>query len=175
MNIRTGWIACGCAVFTLSMAQAAELPGAGSLQAPSMPGQGHRSLIGTVTKTTDTMLTVETEEGTSRSFSLKAAKVDGISTLHPEDRVLLELDEENQIIGIHDIGEKHQLVRGEIVGIDRVKKIITLKLMNGTSQSYGMKEAMAGKMNNIEAGAVVMLMVDQRNHLAMDVHVEPKS
>jgi hypothetical protein len=35
-----------------------------------------------------------------------------------------------------------------------------------------MKEAMAGKMNNIEKGAIVTLMIDQHNNLAMDVHVD---
>jgi hypothetical protein len=118
------------------------------------------------------MLTLKTEEGTTRSFTVKSAEIDGVTKLQPGDRVLLELDEGNQIIGINDIGEKHQLVHGEVVGIDRDKKIVTLKLKNGTSQSYGMKEAMAGKMNNIEKGAIVTLMVDQRNNLAIDVHVE---
>jgi hypothetical protein len=118
------------------------------------------------------MLTLETEKGATRSFTVKSAEIDGVTKLQPGDRVLLELDEGNQIIGINNIGEKHQLVHGEIVGIDRNKKIITLKLENGTSQSYGMKEAMSGKMNNIEKGAVVTLMIDQYNNLAMDVHVE---
>jgi uncharacterized protein YuzE len=162
----------GLAIFTLSIAYAGDSPGGGPQHSSSTIDQGHRNVIGTISKATETMLTVETEEGTTRSFTLKSAKNDGITTLRPGDRVLLELDEGNQIIGINDIGEKHQLVRGEVVGIDRDKKIITLKLKNGTSQAYGMKEAMAGKMNNIEKGAIIMLMVDQRNNLAMDVHAE---
>jgi len=172
MKIEKWWLTCGLVIFTLSIAYAGDSPGGGSKRSSSTIGQGHRNVIGTISKTTETMLTVETEEGTTRSFTLRSAKSDGITKLQPGDRVLLELDEGNQIIGINDIGEKHQLVRGEVVGIDRVRKIVTLKLENGTSQAYGMKEAMAGKMNNIEKGASIMLMVDQRNKLAMDVHAE---
>jgi hypothetical protein len=172
MKIKKFWLPFGLVIFTLSIVYAGDLPGGGSQHSTSTSGQGHRNVIGTISKTTENMLTLKTEEGTTRSFTVKSAEIDGVTKLQPGDRVLLELDEGNQIIGINDIGEKHQLVHGEVVGIDRDKKIVTLKLKNGTSQSYGMKEAMAGKMNNIEKGAIVTLMVDQRNNLAIDVHVE---
>lgn len=174
MKIEKGWLTFGLVLFTLSIAYAGDSPGGGSQLSASNSAsdQGRRNVIGTVSKATENMLTVETAEGTTRSFTVKSAAMDGVTKLHPGDRVLLELDSGNQIIGINDIGEKHLLVRGEVVGIDRDKKTVTLKLKNGTSQSYGMKEAMAGKMNNIEKGAMVTLMVDQRNNLAMDVHVD---
>jgi hypothetical protein len=166
------WLPFGLAIFTLSIAYAADSPDGGLQRSSSGMDQGHSNVIGTVSKTTENMLTLETENGTTRSFTVKSAKIDGVTKLQDGDRVLLELDEGNQIIGINNIGEKHQLVHGEVVGIDRNKKIVTLKLKNGTSQSYGMKEAMAGKMNNIEIGAAVTLMIDQHNNLAMDVHVD---
>jgi hypothetical protein len=172
MKIKELWLTFGLVLFALSIAFAGDLPGGGSKPSSSIIDQGQRSVVGTISKTTENMLTLETEEGTNRTFTVKTAKIDLVTKLHPGDRVLLELDNGNQIIGIHDIGEKHQLVRGEVVGIDRDKKTVTLKLKNGTSQSYGMKEAMAGKMNNIAKGAVVTLMIDQRNNLAMDVQVE---
>ena len=172
MKIKKWWLTFGLVIFTLSIAHAGDSSGGGSQRSSSTSGQGHRSVIGTISKATENMLTLETNEGTTRNFTVKSAKIDGVTKLQPGDRVSLELDEGNQIIGVNDIGEKHQLARGEVVGIDRNKKIVTLKLKNGTSQSYGMKEAMAGKMNNIQKGAMVTLMVDQRNNLAMDVHVE---
>lgn len=172
MKIKELWLTFGLVIFSLSVAYAGDSPGGGSQRSSSAIDQSHRNVIGTISKTTENMLTVETEEGTTRSFTVKSAAIDGVTKLQQGDRVLLELDEGNQIIDIRDIGEKHQLVRGEVVGVDRDKKIVTLKLKNGTAQSYGMKEAMAGKMNNIEKGAMVTLMVDQHNKLAMDVHVE---
>jgi len=172
MKIQKWWLTLGFVVFTLAIAHAGDSPGGGSQPSSSAIGQGHRNVIGTVSKATENMLTLETEEGTTRNFTVKSAVIEGVTKLQTGDRVLLELDEGNQIIDIRDIGVKHQLVRGEVVGIDRDKKIITLKLNNGASQSYGMKDAMAGKMNNIEKGAMVTLMVDQHNNLAMDVHVE---
>ena len=175
MKMQNWWLTFGLVIFTLSIAYAGDLPGGGSPDSTATSDQGHRNVIGTISKTTENMLTVETEEGTTRTFTVQSAAIDGITKLRPGDRVVLELDEGNQIIGINDIGEKHQLVRGEVVGIDRDKKTVTLKLNNGTSQSYGMKEAMAGKMNNIEKGAIVILMVDERNNLAKDVHVESKA
>jgi len=172
MKMKKWWLTFGLVMSALSIAYAGDLPGGSSQRSPSISGQGHRNVIGTVSKTTERMLSVKTEEGTTRSFTVKSAAIDGVTNLQPGDRVLLELDEGNQIIGINAIGEKHQLVHGKVVEIDRNKKIVTLELKNGTSQSYGMKEAMAGKMNNIEKEAVVTLMVDQRNNLAIDVHVE---
>jgi hypothetical protein len=172
MNATKWWLTFGMVIVTLSFAYAGDSPGGASPDSSSTIGQGQRTVIGTISKTTDTMLTLKTEEGTTRTFTVKAAAIDGVTKLQPDDRVLLEVDAGNQIIGIHNMGDKHQLVRGEIVGLDQTKKTVTLKLQNGTSQSYGMKEAMAGKMNNIEKGAVVTLMIDPRNTLAMDVQVE---
>jgi len=117
------------------------------------------------------MISLEMEEGTVRSFTVKAAARDGVTRLKVGDRVLLEFDEGNQIVDIIDIGEKHQLVKGEVVEVNQEKKIITLKLKDGKSQSYKMKEAMAGKMGNINKGAAVTLMVDH-NLSAMDAHVD---
>lgn len=172
MTIQKWCMTFGLVIATTSIGYAGDLPGARSQPSGSTIGQGQRNVIGTVSSVTANMLAVKTEEGSTRSFTVKTAAADLVTKLEPGDRVLLEMDEGNQIIGIHDIGEKHQLVRGEVTGIDQTKKILTLKLRNGTSQSYGMKEAMAGKMNNISAGAVVTLMIDPRNNLAMDVQVE---
>lgn len=184
MKITNWLLAFGFVVFGLSSAYSGESSDGGGHQfisnstaarttpSPSMGIKGHRSVIGTVSKVTENMLTLETAEGTTRNITVKSAKIDGVTKLQPGDRVLLELDEENQIVGVNDLGETHQLIRGEVASIDRDKKTVTLKIKNGTSQSYGMKEAMAGKMNNIAKGSMVTLMVDQRNNLAMDVHID---
>ena len=160
-------------LFTFSIAYAEDFSGdARRSSAASTSGQGHRSVVGTVSKTTQDMISLEMPEGTTRNFTVKDAAREGVTKLQPGDRILLEFDEGNQIIDIVNLGEKHQLIRGEVLGVDQEKKVITLKLKSGASQSYKMKEAMAGKMNNIKKGNVVTLMVDQHNNSAMDVHVD---
>jgi len=172
MKLKKLWLPFGLIIFTISIAHAGDSPARDVQRSDSKMDQGHSRVIGTISKTTQHMLTLETEKGTTRNFTVKSAEIDGVTKLQPGDRVLLELDEGNQIIGIQNMGEKHQLVHGKVMGIDRDKKTVTLKFKDGTSQSYGMKEAMAGKMNNIEKGAVVTLMIDQHNNLTMDVHVD---
>ena len=172
MKIIIGSLAFGWMLLTSGSVHSEDFLGGVRQRVTSTTSQGHGNVIGTVSKVTENMLTVDTEEGTTRSYTVKTAAIDGVTKLQSGDRVLLEIDEGNQIIGINNIGEKHQLVHGEVVGIDRDKNIVTLDLKDGTSQSYGMKSAMAGKMNNILKGAIVTLMVDQRNNLAIDVHVD---
>lgn len=172
MQMKTWWLTFGLVLSTLSITYAGDVQSGGSQVSTSVSEQGHRNVIGTVSQVTDNMLSVKTEEGTTRNFTVKSAAIDGVTKLQRGDRVVLELNEGNQIIGITDIGEKHQLVRGKVAAFDQNKEVITLTLKNGTSQSYGMKEAMAGKMNNIEKGTLVTLMVDQRNNLAIDVHLD---
>ncbi|MGB3940482.1 MAG: hypothetical protein WBK96_03195 [Candidatus Manganitrophaceae bacterium] len=169
MKIKKLWPAFGLVLFALSISYAEEMPGS-SQHSTSDPG--HRNVVGTVTKTTTDMISVEMTEGTVRNFTVKAAAREGITKLKTGDRVLLEFDEGNQIINIIDIGERHQLVKGAVMSVDQVKQMITLKLKDGTSQSFKMKAAMAGKMNNIKTGADVTLMIDQHNKSAMDAHID---
>lgn len=129
-------------------------------------------VIGTVKELTEEMLSLELEGGVIRDFSTRDAKKSEAAHLKPGNRVLLECNEADEVVDIVNIGQKHQLVlvRGEIVGQD--KKRITLRLKNGTSQSYEMEGAMAGKMSEIKKGTSVTLIADQQNHSAIDAHVD---
>jgi hypothetical protein len=110
--------------------------------------------------------------GTTRGFTIKDGTDAGMIP-HPGDRILLEFDESNRIINMIDIGGKHPLIliHGELIGVDPKKKVVTLKLKNGTSQIYKMKEEVADKMIRIEKGTAVTVMVDQHGHSVIDVHV----
>lgn len=131
------------------------------------------NVIGTVRKNTEEEVFLEIEGGITRHF-IKDADKKGAAGLKPGDDVLIEFDDENRIVDIVHVGEKHQLmlVHGEAVGMDSDNTLFTLKLKNGTSQSYKMKEAVAGKMSHVKKGTAVTLMVDQQSHSAIDAHVD---
>lgn len=131
-----------------------------------------QSVIGTVSQASEEAISLELEGGTTRHFTMKGAIKSG-AIPHPGDRILLEFDERNQIIDMIHIGGKHQLalIHGEVISVDSDKKVVTLKLKNGTSQFYKMKEEVAEKMTDIEKGTAVTVMVDQLNHSIVDAHV----
>ncbi len=169
MNIKKLWPAFGLVLFAFTVAQA-DMPSGGSEQ---RPGQTHKSVVGTVNKATEEMLTLQIDGGTTtRNFTVKSAAREGIAGLKKGDRVVLEFDEGNQIVDIIHIGVKHELVHGSVMGVDKERSLITIQFEDGKSQSYKMKEAMAAKMNNIKKGTEITMMVDQHSNSAMDVHVD---
>lgn len=131
-----------------------------------------QSVIGTVSQASEETISLEVEGGTTRHFTMKGPGKSG-AIPHLGDRILLEFDEGNQIIDIINIGGKHQLalIHGEVVSVDSDKKVVTLKLKNGTSQFYKMKEEVAEKMTDIEKGTAITIMVDQQSHSIVDAHV----
>lgn len=131
-----------------------------------------QSVIGTVSQASEETISLEMEGGTTRHFTMKGPGKSEV-ILHPGDRILLEFDEGNQIIDMIHIGGKHQLalIHGEVVSVDSDKKVVTLKLKNGTSQFYKMKEEVAEKMTDIKKGTAITVMVDQQNHSIIDAHV----
>lgn len=131
-----------------------------------------QSVIGTVSQASKETISLEMEGGTTRHFTMKGPGKSA-AIPHPGDRILLEFDEGNQIIDIINIGGKHQLalIHGEVVSVDSDKKVVTLKLKNGTSQFYKMKEEVAEKMTDIEKGTAITIMVDPQNHSIVDAHV----
>lgn len=131
-----------------------------------------QSVIGTVSQASEETISLEMEGGTTRHFTIKGPGKSEV-ILHPGDRILLEFDEGNQIIDMIHIGGKHQLalIHGEVVSVDSDKKVVTLKLKNGTSQFYKMKEEVAEKMTHIEKGTAITVMVDPQNHSIVDAHV----
>jgi hypothetical protein len=157
MNRLKLFLAASLIIFTLSTTSRGDVPGA------------HKYILGTVDKISGDMVFVEMEDGATRTLTLHQTKREGIEQLKSGSRVLLEVDEGNQIIDVIDIGEKHQLVRGKVTEINQAKKSVTLKLKNGMTQSYKMKDALVGKMALIKPGTPVTLMIDAHNNWAMDV------
>lgn len=137
---------------------------------------GHRTVTGTISKLTSDMIVVKTNEGTTRSFSLKEMKREGIGGLSVGDQVTLNLDEGNQIVDIDKkspggsslSGSEHRSVTGNMMKFDRVKKEVTLKEKDGKSRTYSLKGPAATKMANIKPGTQITMYVDEENGQIMD-------
>jgi hypothetical protein len=139
----------------------------------------HRRVEGTVQKITKDSFVLKTEEGTLRNFSFKEVEKEEVGDIKIGDRLVVEFDEGNQIVDIDrmegemgEAGERHPVVTGEIVGFDRTKKEVTLKLKDGKSQSYQMKDAAATKMSGVKIGTVVLMELDEENNLVNDFDVK---
>lgn len=137
---------------------------------------GHRTINGTITKMTSDVISLTTSEGTTRSFSLKEMKREGIGGLAVGDKVTLNLDEGNQIIDIDkestagpSLGQaEHRTVSGRLTKFDRTKKEVTLKQENGKSETYSLKDPAATKMANIKPGTQITMHLDEENNMVMD-------
>jgi Cu/Ag efflux protein CusF len=96
------------------------------------------------------------------------------------EHLVMELDEGNQIIDVDrvaegeigEMGKFHKTVAGEVVKIDPAKKRVTLKLKDGASRTYRMKDAAATKMGGVKAGTAVVMEIDEENHLVNDFDVK---
>jgi len=170
MNWNKVWLAGVVLSFAPAMAYAADLPGRGGQF--SAFADRHKATFGVVTKVTEHMISVALDTGTTRNFSVKDTEREGISECKPGERVLLEVDEGNQIIDINDLGAMHHLVRGEVVSVDAVNRLVTLGLGDGTARTYRMKDAAAAKMSMVAAGTIVTIMTDHHNGYVMAVQVE---
>jgi hypothetical protein len=168
MNWNKVWLTGLLFIIAPAMAYAADLPSSGRQSA----ALGYKNTFGVVTRVTEDMISVALKTGTTRTFSVKDTEREGINECKPGERVLLELDEGNQIIDITDLGDMHRLVRGEVAKVDPIEKIVTLTLRDGTARSYRMKDAVAAKMNLVATGAVVVVMTDHHNGYVMAVDVE---
>jgi len=146
-------------------------------QKSTLERQGHRTVVGIVSKVTEHSIVVKTKEGTSRNFSVKEATLEGLAKLKPGDKVTLELDEGNQVIDIEKgaVSEQertHAAVTGEVLSYDRVKKEVTLKVKTGEPQSFMLKDAAATKMNAIKPGTRIVLEVDEENKMGSDFELQ---
>jgi len=146
------------------------------VQQPQLEKSAHRFVKGAVTKVTKDAFFIKTEEGTTRNFSIKELEKEGIRDLKVGEYLVMELEEGNQIIDIDrvseselgEMGKFHRTVAGEVVKVDPAKKRVTLKLKDGTSRSYRMKDAAATKMAGVKEGTAVVMEIDEENHLVND-------
>lgn len=138
--------------------------------------KAHRTVTGTIQKITSDAIFVKTQEGTVRNFGIKEAKTEGMKDFKAGDPVLVEFDEGNQIIDIEKVSpgemkghkDPHAVVTGTVTGFDRVKKTVSLKLPDGTTKTYELKDAAATKMSGVKTGTKVAMEIDEENNLAMD-------
>lgn len=127
----------------------------------------HRRVAATVRNITDNDIFVNTQEDTVRNFAIRDIHREKIKSLKPGDRIVLELDLGNQIIDIEKIPNR-VWVTGKVVAFDGLRKEVSIKLDDGTFQTYKMKDAAATDMNGIETNTTVSLEIDGANNLVMD-------
>ncbi|MEW6325362.1 MAG: hypothetical protein AB1515_08245 [Nitrospirota bacterium] len=187
MGIKKPWVAGVAAASLLCLASAGE---SGAPVSDPLRKEAHRTLSGTVTNLKDGMLSIRTEEGTVRDFSVKQLEqTENVAEIKLGDRLVLELDENNMIIHVDRLGEStppHQTVAGRVlracVGVrapadlgrncpDPAERSVTLKLPDGTTQTYHLKMPASVKMLSIEPGTDVVMEIDEDNNLVMDFHV----
>ena len=174
MNRKTSWQTIGSTVLVLTLI----FGGIGFGAEPQKSGDrmGHRTVTGTISKITSDTIVLKTDEGTLRNFSLKETKKEGIGGLNVGDRVSLELDEGNQIIDFDKVtggapsgmSAEHHFVTGSVAGFDRTKKEVTLKMTDGKSRTFKLKDAAATKMANTKPGTKIKMEIDEENGEVMD-------
>lgn len=69
---------------------------------PSLAKAGHREIFATVKRIDGNLVSVKTEEGTMRYFTLTEAEKSGLPPLDLGDRLILEIDKSNQIVNIYE-------------------------------------------------------------------------
>jgi len=142
--------------------------------------KGHYYVTGTVSRITDGAVFLKTGELREREFTIKEAHREKIKGLKVGDRITLELDEGDLIIDLSrgnaqelkGLEKKNRFVKGEVVGYEPLKKVVTLKLKDGEMKSYAMKDAAATYMNDIKMRTGVVLEIDKENNLVEDVKVQ---
>ncbi|TAK09158.1 hypothetical protein EPO44_01645 [bacterium] len=83
----------------ISAAYSKDLP-TGEMVRVAQEAAGVLKVKGTVTKVEDGVVFLKINDITTRTFSVKAEKKEGIKSLKPGDRVTLRVDEGNQIVDI---------------------------------------------------------------------------
>lgn len=149
---------------------------AGQLLAADEPAKGHRELTGTIQKIDGSMISVKTSEGTTRNFTLREGNREGLGALKQGDKVVLEMDEGNQIVDIHPEGmlsskgeHGHRSVTGTVEKFSQSDKTMKLKTKDGKTESFGVKDSALAKLGNLKEGTQITLEVDEQNRV-MDAH-----
>lgn len=160
----------------LVSAMIAQLFYAGHLMAADEPAAGHREVSGTIEKVESDLISVKTTEGTTRSFTVKEGKREAVRSFKPGDKVVLEMDEGNQIVDIHREGSiiskgdhGHRSIAGKLKMFSQADKKIVIESNDGGTESFLVKDSAASKLGSIREGTQVTLEVDEQNRV-MDVH-----
>jgi hypothetical protein len=164
------------AVLLLAVAPGLTLAATGE-ETMQKPGHAHQYVIGTVTKIKGGVVTLKTDKGMNRTFSVKEADAELIAEISKGDHVRLELEEGNQIIDIDRVDEKgnllhpeaHRQVTGTVEAFDRDAKTVALKLDGGEAVSYKLKDPAARKMKVVKKGDTIEVELDEENGIVNDI------
>ena len=127
----------------------------------------HRILNVTVTQIKGDMLQYKTEEGTTRNVALKIVeKYEKIENVKVGDRLVMEFDEGNQVIRINR--PDRLSVSGQLMKFDVNERKVTVKLQDGTTQTYTVIPPAASKLAAVPEGASVTLDIDLKNNFVKD-------
>lgn len=136
----------------------------------SMAGpSGHRELVGTVKSIYGNVVFIHTEEGTTRTYTLSEGKREGVPSLKLGDKLLLEMDEGNQIIDLHR-PHRHSAVTGTIETLRPSDKMMTFRLGEGKAERFELKDPVIPKLAAVKEGTEITLEVDEQNRV-MDIHL----
>lgn len=160
----------------LMLAMVAQFFYAGHVIAADEPSEGHREVSGTIEKVESDLISVKTEEGTTRTFTVTEGKRENARSFKPGDKVVLEMDEGNQIVDIHREGaiitegdHRHRSISGTLKMFSRTDKKIIIEANDGGTESFLVKDSAASKLGSIREGTQVTLEIDEQNRV-MDVH-----
>ena len=130
-------------------------------------GEGHRTLIVTVTQIKGDSLYYKTEEGTTRNISLKIVeKYEQVQNVKVGDKLSIEFDEGNQVIRI-DRADR-LTVSGQLLKFDATEKKVTIKLNDGAIQAYTVIPPVVSKLAAVPEGTTIVLDIDMKNNFVKD-------
>lgn len=129
---------------------------------------GHRKLIGTVKNIQGNLISITTEEGTTRTFTLSEVKREGLESLQAGDKLILEMDEGNQIVDLHQ-PHRHTSISGTVETFRASEKTMTLRLPDGKTRRFELKDPAVPKIASVKEGTHIILEIDEQDRV-MDVH-----
>jgi hypothetical protein len=161
------WLAVSVFVMLYAGNLRAEESGKSSLE------KGHREVAGTIQTINEDSVVLKTDEGSIRKFSVLESRKEGLRDLKAWDRIFLKMDDGNQIIAIDRSGkdetgksmEAHQTVTGGVERFDPASATVVLKLKDGSTQSFKMKDAAAAKMGSVAPGTSVKMEIDEESRI----------
>ncbi|MBI3803862.1 MAG: hypothetical protein HY282_08890 [Nitrospirae bacterium] len=141
---------------------------AGPSTAAMLDAPGHREVSATVKKVDGTLVSVRTDEGTTRYFTVREAEKSGLPSIDRGDTVVLQMDEGNQIIDIHG-SHHHRSLTAMVETYRGSDKVLTVRTEDGATQSFELKDPVVPKVVILKEGAQISFEVDEQNRV-MDLH-----
>lgn len=137
----------------------------------------HQLLIGKVTDIRGALATFEADDGVERVFSLNYAEENGINDLKTGDHLVVKVSAANLIIDVDRITEDGRLeqpngrraVVGTVINHRNEGKVVAIRLPNGKTATYQLKDSAAGRMSEVEAGSTIELHLGKESDLVSHI------